>query len=150
MVAGSALSRLVWQAEKGRTFRIFGRCRPRSDEPLCNYIVPLSPGGGKMVGSTDVAEVTWAVPTTKALAATHGIGTPVHGRQITAQGKSPAAPKGKTHAAKTEARWDEMLFGDKSLLAAAKTGHAGRLAATPCVCPLPAGLKPPVMPRPAP
>ncbi|MDP2732950.1 MAG: amidohydrolase [Hoeflea sp.] len=122
---------------------------PRVNEPLCDYIVPLRPGGEKMVGSTDVADVTWAVPTTEVLVATHAIGTPAHSWQITAQGKSPAAHKGMTHAAKAMARCAEMLYSDAGLLAEAKAEHAGRLAETPYVCPLPADLKPPLVPRPA-
>ncbi|KGF70317.1 amidohydrolase [Hoeflea sp. BAL378] len=122
---------------------------PRPDEALCDYIVPLRPGGEKMVGSTDVADVTWAVPTTEVLVATHAIGTPAHSWQITAQGKSPAAHKGMTHAAKAMARCAEMLMTDPALLAEAKAEHAGRLKQTPYTCPLPAGLKPPLVPRPA-
>tara|TARA_R110002020_G_scaffold37828_3_gene113975 strand:- start:276 stop:1700 length:1425 start_codon:yes stop_codon:yes gene_type:complete len=122
---------------------------PRAGEALCDYIVPLRPGGEKMVGSTDVADVTWAVPTTEVLVATHAIGTPAHSWQITAQGKSPAAHKGMTHAAKAMARCAEMLLTEPSLLAEAKAEHVGRLKQTPYTCPLPAGLKPPLVPRPA-
>jgi aminobenzoyl-glutamate utilization protein B len=121
---------------------------PRADEPLCDYIVPLRPGGEKLIGSTDVADVTWACPTTEVLVATHAIGTPAHSWQITAQGKSPAAHKGMTHAAKAMARCAQMLFSDPPLLAEARAEHARRLAATPYVCPLPADLQPPLQPRP--
>ncbi|OCW55968.1 amidohydrolase [Hoeflea olei] len=121
---------------------------PRKGEVLCDYIVPLRPGGEKMVGSTDVADVTWAVPTTEVLVATHAIGTPAHSWQITAQGKSPAAHKGMTHAAKAMARCAEMLFAEPGLLAEAKAEHAARLAETPYTCPLPQDLKPPLVPRP--
>ncbi|MBI1172990.1 amidohydrolase [bacterium] len=121
---------------------------PRRDEPLCDYIVPLRPGGQKMIGSTDVADVTWAVPTTEVLVATHAIGSPGHSWQITAQGKSPAAHKGMTHAAKAMARCAQMLISDPALLAKAKAEHQARLAATPYVCPLPADLAPPLQPRP--
>ena len=122
---------------------------PRKNEPLCDYIVPLRPGGEKMVGSTDVADVTWTVPTTEVLVATHAIGTPGHSWQITAQGKSPAAHKGMTYAAKAMARCAEMLYSDAGLLAEAKAEHAKLLAETPYTCPLPADLKPPLVPRPA-
>jgi aminobenzoyl-glutamate utilization protein B len=121
---------------------------PRPDEPLCDYIVPLRPGGAKMIGSTDVADVTWAVPTTEVLVATHAIGTPGHSWQITAQGKSPAAHKGMTHAAKAMARCAQLLFADPALLAAAQAEHAARLRATPYHSPLPADLQAPILPRP--
>ncbi len=112
--------------------------------PLCDWIVPLRPGGEIMIGSTDVADVTWAVPTTEVLVATHAIGTPAHSWQITAQGKSPAAHKGMTHAARAMARCGQMLLEDAGLLAQAKAEHAARLAKTPYACPLPADLRPPV------
>lgn len=116
---------------------------PRPD-PLCDWIVPLRPGGEQMIGSTDVADVTWACPTTEVLVATHAIGTPAHSWQITAQGKSPAAHKGMTHAAKAMSRCGQLLFSDPALLAKARAEHAERLRATPYVCPLPRDLRPPV------
>lgn len=121
---------------------------PRHDEPLCDYIVPLRPGGEKMIGSTDVSDVNWTVPTTEVLVATHAIGTPAHTWQITAQGKSSAAHKGMTHAAQAMARCGQMLLSDAGLLAEAKAEHAERLRATPYICPLPTDLKPPIQMRP--
>jgi aminobenzoyl-glutamate utilization protein B len=117
---------------------------PRKDEVLCDYIVPLRPGGEILIGSTDVADVSWAVPLTEVLVATHAIGTPGHSWQITAQGKSPAAHKGMTHAAKAMARCAQMLYSDPALLREAQAEHARRLEATPYTCPLPADLKPPI------
>lgn len=122
--------------------------RPRKDEPLCDYIVPIRPGGEKMIGSTDVADVTWATPTTEVLVATHAIGTPAHSWQITAQGKSPAAHKGMTHAAKAMARCGQILLEEPALLAKARAEHAERLAETPYICPLPGDIDPPLVPRP--
>lgn len=121
----------------------------RRDEPLCDYIVPLRPGGETLIGSTDVADVSWAVPLTEVLVATHAVGTPAHSWQITAQGKAPAAHKGMVHAAKAMARCAQMLFADPVLLARARAEHAERLHATPYTCPLPADLPAPVLPRPA-
>ncbi|WP_444451979.1 amidohydrolase [Rhodobacter capsulatus] len=116
--------------------------------PLCDWIVPLRPGGDKMIGSTDVSDVTWAVPTTEVLVACHAIGTPGHSWQLTAQGKSGAAHKGMTHAARAMALLAERLLTDAELLAAAKAEHARRLARTPYTSPLPADLAPPLVPRP--
>jgi aminobenzoyl-glutamate utilization protein B len=121
---------------------------PRTDEPLCDYVVPLRPGGEVLIGSTDVADVSWAVPLSEVLVATHAIGTPAHSWQITAQGKSPAAHKGMTHAAKAMARCAQMLIADPALLARAQAEHAERLAKTPYRNPLPADVSPPLVPRP--
>ncbi len=122
---------------------------PRKDEPLCDYVVPLAPGGEVMIGSTDVADVSWAVPTVEALVATHAIGTPAHTWQITAQGKAGAAHKGMTYAAKVMARTAERLFADPATLAEARAEHADKLKREPYVCPIPADVTPPIQPRPA-
>ena len=53
-----------------------------------------------MMGSTDVGDVSWAVPTVQARVAILAIGTPGHSWQITAQGKSGQAKKGMVHAAR--------------------------------------------------
>jgi aminobenzoyl-glutamate utilization protein B len=114
--------------------------KPRPDTPLCDWVVPFRPGGAVMVGSTDVGDVTWAVPTTEVLISTLAIGTPGHSWQVTAQGKSPAAHKGMTHAGLAMARLAQRLIDDPALLAAAQREHAGRLSETPYVCPIPADV----------
>jgi aminobenzoyl-glutamate utilization protein B len=113
-----------------------------TDAPLCDLIVPLDAKGAKMVGSTDVGDVSWAVPTVQARGATYAIGTPGHSWQLTAQGKTPAAHKGMVHVAKVMAATAADLLADPALLAAAKADHAARLEVTPYVCPLPEGLQP--------
>ena len=69
----------------------------RKGSPLRDYVVPADSRGPAMMGSTDVADVSWAVPTVQARVATHAIGTPDHSWQITAQGKAGAAHKGMIH-----------------------------------------------------
>src|ERR1700760_8773 len=58
---------------------------------LCDAVVPTDakPGGG--VGSTDLGDVSWVVPTVQARGAVFAVGTPLHSWQLTAQGKMPAA-----------------------------------------------------------
>ena len=135
------------EADLTQPYRRVGMA-PRRDEPLCDYVVGLYPKGEVMIGSTDVADVSWAVPLVQVLAATHAIGTPAHSWQITAQGKAPAAHKGMVHAAKAMARCAEKLFGDRALLAEAQAEHAARIAREPYVCPIPEGVEPPLVPRP--
>ena len=48
----------------------------RKDRPLCDFIVPYGTKGAPMMGSTDVGDVSWVVPTVQARVATHAIGTP--------------------------------------------------------------------------
>jgi aminobenzoyl-glutamate utilization protein B len=120
----------------------------RENTPLCDFIVPPDARGEPMIGSTDVADVSWAVPTIEARVATHAIGTPGHSWQITAQGKSPAAHKGMVHAAKIMAGTAIDVMTDETLMARAKRDHQERVGATPYICPLPAEVEPPVQPRP--
>ncbi|WP_430249740.1 M20 family metallopeptidase [Neorhizobium sp. DAR64860/K0K1] len=122
---------------------------PRREEtPLCDFIVPLDVHGEPMIGSTDVGDVSWIMPTVQAHTATIAIGTPGHSWQVTAQGKTPAAHKGMTHAAKMMAGTAIELLEDAELLAAAKADHQARLGKTAYVCPIPEDVNPPLQPRP--
>jgi aminobenzoyl-glutamate utilization protein B len=142
-----AIQATLSAADIAAPYRIVGR--PVTDAPLCDYVLPLDARGEVMIGSTDVADVSWTVPLAQALVATHAIGTPAHTWQITAQGKAPAAHKGMTHAAKVMARVAEKLLSDPGLLAEAQAEHAAKLAAEPYVCPMPDDVMPPLVPRPA-
>ena len=115
---------------------------PVTDAPLCDAVVPLEAKGAKMVGSTDVGDVSWAVPTVQARGATYAIGTPGHSWQLTAQGKTPAAHTGMVHVAKVMAGTAVDVLTDPALLARAKEEHRARLEQTPYVSPLPEGLQP--------
>ncbi|MCC7425398.1 MAG: amidohydrolase [Alphaproteobacteria bacterium] len=111
---------------------------------MCDLIVPLEAKGFGGVGSTDVGDVSWAVPTVQARGATYAIGTPGHSWQLTAQGKNPAAHKGLVHVAKIMASTAVSAIEDPALLAAAKADHKARTDRTPYVCPLPPDCTPPV------
>jgi aminobenzoyl-glutamate utilization protein B len=124
-------------------FRRTGRT-PVADQPLGDFLVPLAASGDKAQGSTDVGDVSWAVPTVQAWVTTCAFGTPFHSWQLTAQGKSPAAHKGMEHAAKVMAGTGRRLFEDAALLARAKAAHARAIAAEPYVCPLPPEVAPPI------
>ena len=120
---------------------------PAREAPLCDFIVPYGTKGQPMIGSTDVGDVSWAVPTVQARVATHAIGTPGHSWQITAQGKSGQAKKGLVHAAKVMAGVAVAALHDPALIARAKADHKARTDATPYDCPLPADIEPPLQPR---
>ncbi len=119
----------------------------RKGLPLCDFIVPYGTKGAPMMGSTDVGDVSWVVPTVQARVATHAIGTPGHSWQITAQGKSGQAKKGLLHAAKVMAGVAVDALEDPSLITRAKADHKARTDATPYDCPLPADVEPPIQPR---
>ena len=110
--------------------------------PLCDRILPLTSLRTKALGSTDVGDVSWVVPTVQARSACYAIGTPAHSWQLTAQGKALAAHKGVVHVAKVMASTATDLLSDQTLLLAVKSDHRLRLTRTPYVCPLPPTLEP--------
>jgi aminobenzoyl-glutamate utilization protein B len=120
---------------------------PRKDTPLCDFVIPLGVRGAPMMGSTDVGDVSWVVPTVQARVATHAIGTPGHSWQITAQGKSGQAKKGLVNAAKAMAGLAVEALTDPTLIGRAQADHRARTAAEPYECPLPPDATPPLQAR---
>ena len=116
---------------------------PQTDASLADSIVPLDSKRAPMIGSTDVGDVSWVVPTVQARGATHAIGTPLHSWQATAQGKLPHAHKGMVHVAKVMAGTAVDALLRPEVIAAAKADHATR-AGGAYVCPLPADAVPPI------
>ncbi len=117
---------------------------PKEGVPLCDAVVPRDSKRKPMIGSTDVGDVSWVVPTVQAHAPTYAIGTPGHSWQLTAQGKSAAAHKGMVHVAKVMAATAVATLEDPALIAAAKADLAERTRQTPYVSPLPEGVEPPI------
>ena len=60
------------------------------DLPLCDFVAPLDSTNKGGIGSTDVGDVSWVVPTVQARVTTCAVGTPFHTWQTVAQGKSAA------------------------------------------------------------
>jgi aminobenzoyl-glutamate utilization protein B len=116
---------------------------PKPGLGLTDQVVPAEAKGVPMVGSTDVGDVSWVVPTVQARGATYAIGTPGHSWQLTAQGKLPAAHKGMVHVAKVMAATAVDTLRDPSIIARAKEDLAARTAVTPYQSPIPEGTEPP-------
>ncbi len=116
----------------------------QKNNPLCDRIVPLDSQGAPMMGSTDVGDVSWVVPTVQARGATYAIGTPGHSWQLTAQGKSPLAHKGMVHVAKVMAATAVDALKNPSIIDRAKADYATRTDGNPYVCPLPTDVQPPI------
>jgi len=111
---------------------------------LCDFVVPLERQSEGGEGSTDVGDVSWAVPTVQARVATCAVGTPFHTWQLTAQGKAPAAHKGMTHAAKIIAGTAVDLFEDSEVLQRAIETHRTKLEKEPYDCPISKEVSPPL------
>ena len=117
---------------------------PKPGTPMHDAIVPMDTRRVPMIGSTDVGDVSWVVPTVQAHAATYAIGTPGHSWQLTAQGKSPAAHKGLAFVAKVMAATAVDALQRPELIERAKADLAERTAATPYQSPLPDDVEPPI------
>lgn len=115
---------------------------PETGKALCDSIVPLGARGAGMVGSTDVGDVSWKVPTVQARGATYAIGTPGHSWQVVAQGKNAAAHTGMVHVAKVMAGTAVDAITRPELIAKAKADHQARTGGKPYRSPLPQDAKP--------
>jgi aminobenzoyl-glutamate utilization protein B len=115
-----------------------------TDRPLADFLVPLDANRNPQIGSTDVGDVSWVVPTVQVHAPTVAIGTPFHTWQVVAQGKTPAAHKAMVQAAKAMAGLGVKALLEPDLIAAAKADLNKRTARTPYVSPLPNNVAPPL------
>lgn len=101
----------------------------RPDIAVCDTVIPYLPNRGRsMMGSTDVGDVSWIVPTVQALGATSAVGTPLHSWQMTAQGCSTLAHIGMIHVAKAMAATGAALLYDKTLLEQVRSTHESQIA----------------------
>ena len=91
-------------------------------------VLPMPPIGVDPA-STDVGDVSWAVPTVQLSAATWVPGTTAHSWQAVAAGGTTIGPKGMMVAAKTMALTAIDLLADPSHIARAKTEFATRRGA---------------------
>jgi len=130
------------QQEIASVYRAIGR--PETDTPLADFLTPLDAPRKPMIGSTDIGDVSWVVPSVQAHAPTVAIGTPFHTWQVVTQGKMPAAHKAMVHVAKAMAATGMAAITDPSLIAAAKADLVERTRETPYVSPLAEGVEPPL------
>ena len=126
------------------TFKRIGTT-PDRGLALCDFVAPLDRAREGGEGSTDVGDVSWAVPTVQARVATCAIGTPFHTWQTVAQGKAPAAHKGMIYAAKAMAATAMQMIQNPELIAAAQATHRDHLRETPYECPIPEEVNPPIV-----
>ena len=97
-----------------------------------------------MGGSTDVADVSWVVPTVSLWGANYAIGTPFHSWQMTAQGKSSIAIKGMTHAAMVMAATGYDLISNKTILDDAWNEHNKTIEKEGYMLPISLSALPPI------
>jgi len=111
---------------------------------LADFTTPEHAKRRPMIGSTDVGDVSWVVPTVQAHAPTFAIGTPFHSWQMVAQGKTAYAHKAMTHVAKALAEAGAAAFAEPGLIEEAKADLAARTAKLAYECPIPDDVDPPL------
>lgn len=115
-----------------------------AERPLPNFIAPYSDEKETfMGGSTDVADVSWNVPTAQCITTTMAFGTPLHAWQTVAQGKSSSAHKGMLLAAKAMAATAIESILHPEIVKEAQQELLDRLGGEVYDCLVPADVQPP-------
>ena len=117
---------------------------PFNDKPLASSIIPANAPATGIAGSTDVADVSWVVPTVQLWGANYAIGTPFHSWQMTAQGKSSIAIKGMTHSAMVMAATGADMLLNKTLRKKAWSDLRKLIGIEGYISPLLKNSKPPI------
>lgn len=123
------------------------RLRPSlgADAPPASRAAEIAEYGIKEAGgSTDVADVSWVVPTGGLRTATWVPGTPAHSWQAIAAGGTSIGVKGMMVAAKTLALTAMDLFLDPKLVAAAQAEYRKRVGPNFTYVPLVGNRAPPL------
>jgi aminobenzoyl-glutamate utilization protein B len=95
-----------------------------------------------MMGTTDVGDVSWIVPTVQCHTACFAIGTPFHTWQLVTQGNLPAAHKGMVLAAKAMATTAADVLRNPELVIRAKAELKERTGGRAYLCPIPPEVTP--------
>ncbi|SEO74549.1 aminobenzoyl-glutamate utilization protein B [Amphibacillus marinus] len=112
-----------------------------ANEPISSPLYPLT-FSGKAIGSTDVGDVSWIVPTGQVFIACEPHGTPAHSWQWVANGKSSVAHKGFMTAGKAMALSAIDLINNPELIKQAKKDHFEFLQGRSYVCAIPDDVMP--------
>ncbi|MCW1410670.1 amidohydrolase [Rhizobium sp. 1AS11] len=94
------------------------------------------------MGTTDVGDASWIVPTVQCHTACFAIGTEFHSWQMVTQAKLPAAHKGMILAAQTIAATAIDCLRNPAIIARAKNELNERLGSHSYVCPIPPDVTP--------
>lgn len=105
-------------------------------------VLPHKSSEKTMMGSTDVSDVSWNVPTVQCWTSCYALGTPGHSWQLTGQGKSPWAHTGMLLAAKAMAGTALDLLQNPQTMDEAKAELSERIGEAGYVCPIPEGVLP--------
>lgn len=117
--------------------------RKLAEKPIADFVIPLAKEPISIGGSTDVADVSWNVPTAQCTTSTWAVGTPFHTWQVVAQGKSNYAHQAMLLAGKTIASTAITAIENPELIEQAKNELKERLNGEHYVALIPEDLMPP-------
>ncbi|MBY9078124.1 amidohydrolase [Paenibacillus sp. HN-1] len=115
-----------------------------NDEVFTNRIESYKPTEEVKVamGSTDVGDVSWNVPTAQAWIASMALGTSLHSWQAVSQFGTSIGHKGMLHASKLLGAAVVGLFEHPEIIEQAKQEWSGRMKNRRYECPIPEGFVP--------
>lgn len=109
---------------------------------ICSYIIDKEHHDICQMGSTDVGDVSWCVPTGQFNTACFAYGASGHSWQWVAQGKSSAADKGMKYAGRVLCDAAIKLHNNPELIEKAKRELKYKLDGESYKCPIPKDVKP--------
>lgn len=109
---------------------------------ICSYIIEKEHHGICQMGSTDVGDVSWCVPTGQFNTACFAYGASGHSWQWVAQGKSSVADKGMKYAGRVLCDAAIKLHNNPELIEKAKRELKLKLDGESYKCPIPKDVKP--------
>ncbi|MEH7390288.1 M20 family metallopeptidase [Bacillus sp. JJ1503] len=112
------------------------------DKNIADVIPPLGKEGA-LSGSTDVGDVSWAVPTMQCMTACWALGTPFHTWQVVSQGAMPIGYKGMLQAGKVIACTAIDAIQNPEIIEKAKSEWKERLEGESYVSLIPENMVPP-------
>lgn len=113
-----------------------------SNSDIADVILPYVKSSLSTIGSTDVGDISWIVPTAQIVTACYALGTPEHSWQKVSQGKSNLCHNGMLQAGKVLALTAVELYNNPELIEKAKLELKEKLAGEKYVCPIPPEVKP--------
>ena len=117
--------------------------RAYSDASIIEAVYPYEPNGKTAMGSNDLGDISWNVPTVSFQVVAYAKDTPPHSWQQVAQGKAPLFHKAVLYAGEVMALAGADLLENPERVTQAKMELSKRLRGETYICPIPAMMSPP-------
>lgn len=103
---------------------------------LSDRLEVYSPHDHLVMGSSDLGDVSWQMPSVQCYVASMALGTPLHTWQVVSQGAVSSAHKAMLHAGKLMGLTTLELFLRPEVLEQARAEHRQKLAGRTYICPI--------------